>query len=95
MEFVASRKPFHLEGGAGGQVGRDYEIIGDPRPGNNMSSSSTSGTSGSTRVEWPLFPTPTISLLQVSGYEIYNGTPVSLIKQSFSLFIILSHSITV
>ncbi|XP_019851972.1 PREDICTED: uncharacterized protein LOC109581917 isoform X2 [Amphimedon queenslandica] len=73
MEFVSSRKPFHWEGGAGGQVGRDYEIIGDPRPGNNMSASSSA--SGSTRVEWPLFPTPTISLLQVSGYEVYNGTP--------------------
>ena len=83
MEFASSRKPFHWEGGAGGQVGRDYEIIGDPRSSNNMSGSSPSG---STRVEWPLFPTPTISLLQVSGYEVYNGTPVS-IKQSLYIFI--------
>lgn len=33
-------------------------------------------TSG--KLEWPLFPTPSISLLQVIGYEIYNNTPVSL-----------------
>lgn len=30
------------------------------------------------KLEWPLFPTPSISLLQVIGYETYNGTPVSL-----------------
>ena len=30
------------------------------------------------KLEWPLFSTPTISMLQVSGYEIYNSTPVRL-----------------
>lgn len=38
----------------------------------------TSVQQTSVKLEWPLFPTPSISLLQVTGYEIYNGTPVSL-----------------
>lgn len=39
-------------------------------------STSVQKTSG--KLEWPLFPTPSISLLQVIGYETYNATPVSL-----------------
>ena len=81
-----SKRPYHWEGGAAsGIVGRDYEIIGDPRSSNMSSSSSAPAASShtETRVEWPLFPTPTISILQISGYEVYNGTPVSL----FSCFV--------
>lgn len=38
------------------------------------------------KLEWPLFSTPAISTLQVTGYEIYNSTPVSIapIANSFN-----------
>ena len=29
------------------------------------------------QMEWPLFPTPTLASLQVSGYEMYNNSLVS------------------
>jgi hypothetical protein len=31
------------------------------------------------KLEWPLFPSPSISLLHLSGYQIYNSTPFYVI----------------
>ena len=44
-----------------------------------QSSSSPGAEKNMKRFEWPLFPTPSINILQVTGYEVYNNSVVSII----------------